>query len=235
MNSRTVAIIPARSGSKRIPRKNMALFCGKPIISYSIHAAINSALFDTVMVSTDDQEIADFSMSCGADVPFLRSSELSNDYATTASVLVEVLDVYAELGVNFDSVCCIYPTAPFVSAGLLRKARDLFIQEKAESVVPIVKYSHPPQRALSIRNGKVNILHPENYSIRTQDFEPIYHDCGQFYFIKKAALHEQMRLICNDTVPIIVHESAMQDIDVESDFKLAELKYQALINHGNDY
>jgi len=223
-----IAIIPARGGSKRIPRKNIKNFVGQPIIKYSIDAALNSGCFDEVMVSTDDQEIADFAKSVGAKVPFMRSPENSTDMAMTIPVLEEVIGEYKKLGQDFDFLCCIYPTAPFISAERLLNAKKILIDSGAEAVVPVMKFSYPIQRALKIEDGVAKMFWPENYNMRSQDLEPAYHDCGQFYFMKTSAMIKQKKLFPNLTVPLEVPESEGQDIDNEEDWKVAEMKFKII-------
>ena len=225
----SIAIIPARGGSKRIPRKNIKDFLGKPVIAYSIEAALSSAVFDEVMVSTDDEEIAGISKRLGASVPFYRSSKLSSDTAMTAQVLVEVLNGYLSKGRYFGHACCLYPCAPFVSPARINEAMALVARSGADSVVPVVRFSYPPQRCLVLRGGKVSMLHPENYDARSQDFEPLYHDAGQFVCFKVASLMTQQRLFCEHSLPIILPESEVQDIDTEEDWYLAEIKYRSLM------
>ena len=177
---KSLAIITARGGSKRIPRKNIKEFCGKPIIIYSIEAAIQSGMFEEVMVSTDDQEIAEIAEKAGAKVPFFRSEDTSNDYASTDDVITEVIQKYMELGKSFDSFCCIYPTAPFLGANRIKMAMDML--EQYDSVMPVVAFSYPPQRGLIIEDGMVHRKYPEFATARSQDLQMIYHDCGQFLF-----------------------------------------------------
>ena len=220
-----VAIITARGGSKRIPRKNIRDFCGKPIMAYSIVAARESGLFDEIMVSTDDTEIVEIARSYGASVPFLRSAETSDDYATTADVLREVLGEYEKRGRLFDWMCCIYPTAPFVTAKKLCDAFALLKERNANAVVPVVKFSYPPQRCFIIRNGLVQYKWPENVRVRSQDLEPFYHDAGQFYFWKVEKFSEG---IIDNTIPFILNEIEVQDIDNLEDWKLAEIKYRIM-------
>ena len=224
---KNIAIITARGGSKRIPKKNIKVFCGKPIIEYSIESAIRSSLFDIVMVSTDCEEIADIAKKSGATVPFLRSEYTSGDNSTTEEVLIEVLERYEKDGLFFDNVCCIYPTAPFVNAEKLRLAYQLLDgNEHANSVVPVVKFSYPPQRGMVIHNGFVYYQFPENATIRSQDLESIYHDCGQFYFCRVKALLKYRDLICPNCLSLVFSEEEVQDIDNYSDWKLAEMKYR---------
>ena len=223
---RAIAIITARGGSKRIPRKNIRDFCGNPIISYAIDAAINSNIFAEVMVSTDDNEIAKIALENGAQVPFYRSSRNSDDYSTPADVLIEVLSEYEKKGLKFDYLCCIYPTAPFVTSEKLKLALKKMINEKAEAIIPVVKFSYPPQRAFIIKDDKLIYKYPENVFKRSQDLESLYHDAGQFYFIKVETFMKNKTLVCKNTIPLIVDELSVQDIDTEEDWKMAELKYK---------
>ncbi|MFM8982796.1 MAG: pseudaminic acid cytidylyltransferase, partial [Spartobacteria bacterium] len=182
---KTIAIIPARGGSKRIPRKNIRLFCGKPIIHYPIATALESGLFDEVMVSTDDQEIADVAIQGGAKAPFLRSAATSNDTAVTAAVISEVLQRYQENGIEFDRLCCIYPVTPLLQAKHLKEAAALLEAENVESVQPVVRFGFPPQRAVRVLpDGRVSWIYPEHALTRSQDLEAQYHDVGQFYWWK---------------------------------------------------
>ena len=225
---KSLAIIPARGGSKRIPRKNIKEFCGKPIIAYSIQAAIDSGVFDEVMVSTDDLEIAEVARLSGASVPFMRSAEMSTDMAMTAPVLIEVLGEYGKLGTEFDHVCCIYPTAPFISVEKLKDAYNLLLKTKADSVNPVVRFGYPIQRALKIENNKLEMIWPENLNKRSQDLMPAFHDCGQFYFFNVKSFLKQKTLFMTETLPIEIKESEVQDIDNEEDWKIAEMKYLIL-------
>lgn len=220
-----IAIITARGGSKRIPRKNIKDFLGKPIIAYSIEASLQSGIFQEVMVSTDDAEIAEVAQKYGAKVPFLRSAKNSDDFATTANVLTEVLENYAQLGQSFQYACCLYPTAPFITAEKLQKAFQLLTESNADSVVPVAAFSYPVWRSLKIENGKLQMNFPENLNKRSQDLPPAYHDVGQFYFFQVAKFLSTRRLFSDFSVPLHVSELEMQDIDNETDWKLAELKY----------
>ncbi len=222
-----IAIITARGGSKRIPKKNIREFCGRPIIEYSIRAALESKLFDEVMVSTDSEEIAEISKQCGASVPFFRSAQNSNDYAITADVINEVIIEYEKLGKRFDTLCCIYPTAPFVTAKKLSDAYNEMKKNNADSAMTVVRYGFPPQRAVVIRNGKIEFQYPEYYRTRSQDLEPIYHDCGQFYFCNVDAFKKYKTMITPNCVPFVVSEEEVQDIDNISDWNIAEMKYNA--------
>lgn len=225
---KSVAIITARGGSKRIPKKNIKEFCGKPIIAYSIEAAIKSGIFNEVMVSTDSEEIADIAKQCGAQIPFFRSEDTSNDFATTSDVLEEVIKRYKECGKEFDVVCCIYPTAPFVTPKKLKDAMNLFLEKKASCVTPVVKFSFPPQRAFVVRNDRIIFQYPEYAKTRSQDLEPIYHDCGQFYILKTEDLMMQHTIVPSNTYPFVMSEEEVQDIDNLSDWEIAEAKYRVL-------
>jgi N-acylneuraminate cytidylyltransferase len=225
---KSIAIITARGGSKRIPRKNIRPFLGKPILEYSIAAALQTGLFEEVMVSTDDAEIAQIAQQAGAKVPFFRSEETANDFATTADVIAEVLTAYAQTGKEFQAACCIYPTAPFVTANILSTAMQLLEQEQADCVIPVVRFSFPPQRGVIINNNKVTPKWPENMAKRSQDLEPLYHDCGQFYCLNVERFLQQKAIWMEHAVPIIQEERYVQDIDTLEDWALAEMKYKLL-------
>jgi N-acylneuraminate cytidylyltransferase len=220
-----LCIIPARGGSKRIPRKNIKEFIGKPIIAYSIEVAIKSKLFLEVMVSTDDEEIAEIAKQYGAKVPFKRSAKNSNDQATTPDVMNEVLGNYKKEGKLFSLACCIYPTAPLISIQRLKEAYELLINENFDSIIPVIHFDSPIQRAFKIDSGKLKMMWPENIAIRSQDLEPAYHDCGQFYWFKVNKFFETKQILTNNTGAIQLNEMEMQDIDEESHWKIAEIKY----------
>ncbi len=219
-----ICIVPARGGSKRIPRKNIREFLGKPILAYSIEAALESGLFDEVMVSTEDPEIADVARAHGANVPFFRSAENSTDMAMTAPVLIEVLERYAAAGRLFDTTCCLYPTAPFVTPARLREACARLDSSDADGVVPVVRFSYPIQRALRMAEGRIEMFWPENYNRRSQDLEPAYHDAGQYYFLRTSALLVQRTLFPATALPIILGDADVQDIDSIEDWEMAEWK-----------
>lgn len=223
---KSIAIITARGGSKRIPKKNIKEFCGEPIIAYSIRAAYESGAFDEVMVSTDSEEIKEIAEKYGAKVPFLRSEATSNDFATTADVINEVLSQYNSKGQEFDYACCIYPTAPFVTGKKLEEAMKKLSKDAFDSVVPVVQYSFPPQRAFVIRDDSVQYMFPEHRNTRSQDLEPIYHDCGQFYCINVKSFLNSGKIVGANSAAIVMSELEVQDIDNEIDWKLAELKYK---------
>ena len=223
---KNIAIIPARGGSKRIPRKNMKIFLGKPIIAYSIEAAIKSGLFDDVMVSTDDEEIAKIAKKHGAKVPFMRSAKASDDFATTADVLIEVLSEYKNKGTEFEHFCCIYPTAPFVTSEKLQESFLNLKQNNFDAVFPVVKFSYPIQRALKIKNSKVSMIEPENMQKRSQDLMDAFHDAGQFYFMKTKLFLLNKEIFTDNTGAIELSELEVQDIDNETDWQIAEMKYK---------
>ena len=226
-----LAIIPARGGSKRIPRKNIRMFIDKPIITYSIQAALQSGCFDEIMVSTEDYEISQIAQEYGAMVPFMRSGELSNDMAGLTEVIEEVLLTYKKQSKEFQYVCCLLPTAPLVTNKILRDGYDLLVQTGADSVVPVTRFSYPIQRAFKIENGQLKMFWPENYSMRSQDLEPAFHDCGQFYWMSVQSLIEQKTIFAKHTVPLEIPESRVQDIDVEEDWKMAEMKYKDILSY----
>lgn len=229
-----IAIITARGGSKRIPQKNIKEFCGKPIIAYSIDAALSSGEFDEVMVSTDSQEIARIAKDYGANVPFFRSPMTSNDFATTADVLCEVISEYEKMGRYFDVLCCIYPTAPFLTAQKLKFALKEFEKSGVDSLVPIVQFSFPPQRAMIIKEGKLVYQYPEFTKSRSQDLEVLYHDCGQFYICQVKSFKYFKSIVTPNSLPFIMQEEEVQDIDNLSDWILAEAKYKAFILKGGE-
>lgn len=229
-----VAIITARGGSKRIPRKNIKEFMGKPMLAYAIEAALNSDVFDEVMVSTDDKEIAEIALKYGASVPFMRSEATANDFATTADVLKEVINEYKKLGKIFDEFCCIYPCVPFLSNKILKEAYEKFKNTNAKSLMPVVKFSFPIQRAVHLNNEVfLEFREPEHTFTRTQDLEPMYHDVGMFYFINTNEFCDCGSLITNKTAMFEMEESVIQDIDTLEDWKMAEIKYELLIKKEN--
>ena len=225
-----LAIIPARGGSKRIPRKNIKDFLGKPIIAYSIEAALKSGLFDEVMVSTDDIEIAEIALKYGAKVPFFRSEEASSDFASTLEVLKEVVNQYKnELKRDFDLICCIYPTAPLIKATHLKSGLDLLLRNGFDSVFPIVAFSYPIWRCFEVLdNGKTNMVWPECQGARSQDLKTVYHDAGQWYWLNMNEIIDQIFTLNSGSVTL--HESEVQDIDNYSDWILAEMKYKICQN-----
>ncbi len=228
---RCVAIIPARGGSKRIPEKNIRSFLGKPIIAYSIKAAVDSGLFDEVMVSTDSKRIAAVAAEYGAVVPFLRSAAASDDYAPLSNVLLEVIQTYREQGKNWDCVACLLSTAPLIQPSDLITAYDRMQASGADAVVSVARFSYPIQRALCLKDNRLTMASPEHLLTRSQDLEPMFHDAGQFYLIKTRSLLEEKTLFCANTAAHELDEVRVQDIDTEADWKLAELKYRFLAEH----
>lgn len=223
-----LAIIPARGGSKRINKKNIKYFFGKPIISYSIETAINSNLFDEVMVSTDDLEIEKIAISYGASVPFIRSKINSNDFATTIDVLIEVLDKYQKKGVEFENICCIYPTAPFITIDKLVKGFNL-LNNDIDSVIPVLNFDHSIWRSFSLdENEYLKYNWSEFTKSRSQDLIPTFHDAGQWYWFKWNKFKESRKLIFEKTKALHLSTFEAHDIDTLDDWKLAELKYEYL-------
>ena len=223
-----LCIIPARGGSKRIPRKNVKHFLGKPIIAYSIEAALQSNLFDEVMVSTDDIEIAEIAKHYGAKVPTLRSEKNSNDFATTFEVIEEVISSYQQQGTSFDTICCIYACAPFVTQRSLTDSFNTLITHNFDTVFPVIEYSYPIQRALRAKDQKIEMFNPQYMTARSQDLEKSFHDAGQFYWMQVQAVLEKKTLFTDNSGYLHISEIEGQDIDTETDWKLAELKYKLL-------
>ena len=220
---KVLAIIPARGGSKRIPGKNIKNFYGKPIIAYPIQAALDSGFFDTVMVSTDSDQIANVAKQYGAEVPFMRSNKNADDYSTTADVLLEVLESYkAKQNLEFDYLCCIYPTAPFTTADLLKEGYHTMIKNDFDSVFPVLQYSFPIQRAMRIEEGKLQMRQPGHLNSRSQDLVPYYHDSGQFYWLNIPRFLEQKVMWGKNTGMIQLSEMDAHDIDTLEDWAIAE-------------
>lgn len=222
---KNLCIIPARGGSKRIPRKNIKEFLGKPIIAYSIETALETGLFDELMVSTDDVEIAEVAKQYGAKVPFMRSAETANDFAITADVLREVVGKYQSLGQDFDNFCCVYATAPLICPKDIQAAFQLLQQSNFTTVYPVVEFSYTIWRCLDMaEDGSMKRHWPEFENSRSQDLPKEYHDTGTFYWYKtKEWLAGNIKI-----GGIVVNETSIQDIDTETDWKLAEMKYKLL-------
>ena len=224
-----IAIIPARGGSKRIPRKNIKEFLGKPIIAYAIENAIKSNLFDEIMVSSDDDEIIGLAKELGAKVPFKRSVENSNDYASTMDVITEVISSYSNLGYKFEYGCCIYPCTPLLSKENLIKSYQILNERNLDCVFPIVRFGFPIQRAVRLNElGLVEMIQPKHLITRSQDLEVSFHDAGQFYSFKVDNLINKQKLVTENTGFIELSELEVQDIDNLVDWKIAELKYKLL-------
>ncbi|MBF9032825.1 pseudaminic acid cytidylyltransferase [Rhodobacterales bacterium HKCCE2091] len=221
-----LAIIPARGGSKRIPRKNIRPFRGKPIIAWSVEAALESGVFDEVMVSTDDDEIAGVAREIGASVPFLRSAGASDDHATTADVLLEVLGCYAERDRAFATACCLYPTAPFVTAAALREGLERLDGGDFDVVMPVARFSYPIWRSLRrADDGRVDLFFPENLNARSQDLPPAFHDAGQWYWFRVAPFLRSKVLMGASTGSVELPAMLVQDIDTLEDWAIAEEKH----------
>lgn len=220
-----IAIIPARGGSQRIPQKNIKDFFGKPIIAYSIEMALASNLFDEVMVSTDCSQIVSIAEKFGASIPFQRSEINSNNYATLTDVILEVLQNYAEQGKYFDNLCCILPTAALITKARLTEAHTIFKDNSLSSIVPVVKFAYPIQRALKNDNGLLQLREPEYINARSQDLEPFYHDSGQFYWIKTKDMLKEKTIFTSKTGYIELNESEAQDVDTLMDWEMLLLKF----------
>ena len=223
-----LAIIPARGGSKRIPRKNIRDFLGKPIITYSIDAALGSGLFEEVMVSTDDKEIAEIAIKYGARVPFYRSDEASSDFATTMSVVKEVVSIYKrQFNKTFDLICCIYPTAPLIQVQHLKTGLDILLAKNFESVFPIVAFGYPVWRGVEITNeGKTQMIWPEYQNSRSQDLKNVYHDAGQWYWLNMKQIGEN--IFSPNSGSVLLSEEEAQDLDNLTDWAIAEIKHMQL-------
>ena len=228
MGMKNLAIITARGGSKRIPKKNIKNFFNKPIIAYAIEACLSSNIFKEVMVSTEDKEIAEISSKYMAKVPFMRSGKTSNDFTSTYDVLEEVVLEYKKLDKEFDNVCCVYPCVPFLTGKILKKAYDKFIRYKANALIPVVKFSYPIQRSLRIENNILKYVYPEFEKSRSQDLEPMFHDVGMFYFIKTKTLLSEKTLVCKNSTYFKMKVTQIQDIDSIEDWEMAELKYKII-------
>lgn len=222
-----LAIILARGGSKRIPRKNIRRFHGRPILSYPIAAAQASGCFAEVMVSTDDAEIAGIARECGASVPFFRSEQNSNDFAGSDDAIVEVIARYRELGRAFEHVCAIYPTAALTTADHLRRGHQMLMSDPMlTGVLPVLRFSFPVQRALLARAGRMPMRHPEHYHTRSQDLEPAYHDAGQWYWLRSEKFVASREFMGPHSAGLVLSAMEAQDIDHEDDWAVAELKYE---------
>ncbi|OON86194.1 pseudaminic acid cytidylyltransferase [Oribacterium sp. C9] len=225
----SICIIPARGGSKRIPRKNIIDFLGKPLLAYSIEAVKDLGIAETIIVSTDDKEIAEIAQRYGADVPFFRKKELADDDTGIADVLIDVIERYKNIGIEFNYTICVLASAPLLQKDKLIEAFKLLnARDDLESVCPVEPFSYPPQRSLVVRDGKIEMLHPENYFKRSQDFEKLYHDCGQFFMFRTEALLRDKKLYTQNMAPIYLDEVESQDIDNYTDLELAKIKYKLL-------
>ena len=222
-----IAMIPARGGSKRIPRKNIKAFHGKPIIAYSIEAAINCRLFDEVVVSTDDQEIATIAQKYGAKVPFFRPDALSDDYATTVDVIKHTLNWYAEHSIGISFICCIYATAPFIKQAALIEGYQAITKQGYQYAFAATEFNFPIQRAIRVSDkGAVSMFNSEHLNTRSQDLEKAYHDVGQFYWGNAKAFNNDLPLYSTDAYAVIIPDIDARDIDTMEDWSFAEALYK---------
>lgn len=230
-----LCVIPARGGSKRIPRKNLKSFCGKPIIAWSIEAALASDCFDEVIVSTEDEEIAAAARALGASTPFRRPAELADDHAGTVPVIRQAVEWYRDHRMLPESVCCLYATAPFVRGEDLRRGLETLESQHCSYAFSVARYPFPVQRALRLTAaGRVAMLQPEHLNTRSQDLEEVYHDAGQFYWGTAAAWLAGAPVYGPDSVPVELPRYRVQDIDTPDDWTRAELMFQALQAQSTD-
>jgi len=224
-----VAIIPARGGSKRIPGKNIKPFAGRPILAYSIEAALATGLFQRVLVSTDSEEIARVARAHGAETPFVRPANLADDFTTTADVLLHALGWLAETGSPVDHACCLYATAPFVQPRFIREGADLLLASGAASVFTVTSFPAPIFRALKQEaDGRLAMVWPEYELTRSNDLPETFHDAGQFYWLEARRFMQEKRIFSPDSRPIILPRYLVQDIDTPEDWQTAEAMYHAL-------
>lgn len=224
-----LAIIPARGGSKRIPRKNIKLFCEKPMIAWSIEAALQSGCFDQVIVSTDDEEIADVARRYGATVPFVRPAELSDDHTGTIPVIRHAIEWVNAQGQSVEQACCLYATAPFVSPDDIRRGLDTLLDTGSDYAFSVTSYAFPIQRAIRLNaEGRVEMFNPEHFNTRSQDLEEAFHDAGQFYWGKADAWLQGRMIFSPASVPVALPRHRVQDIDTPEDWVRAEWLFKAM-------
>lgn len=224
-----IAVIPARGGSKRIPRKNIRPFCGKPIIAYSIDAARESGLFDEIVVSTDDEEIAGVARGFGATTPFIRPKEISDDFTGTNAVVKHAVGWFNQCGHDISHACCIYATAPLIQPRYLQEGHDALIRSDAAFAFSVTSYAFPIQRAVRVApSGRIDPFQPEHRLTRSQDLEPAYHDAGQFYWGTAAAFLDDVPLFSEQSIGIVLPRLYVQDIDTLEDWEQAEYMFQAI-------
>lgn len=224
-----LAVIPARGGSKRIPRKNIKLFSGKPMIEWSIKAARDASIFDRIVVSTDSAEIASVARDCGADVPFTRPEELSDDHTGTIPVVAHAINWHQAHGHDPSQVCCIYATAPFIRSEDIQLGAETLIQSKADFAFSVTSFAFPIQRAITIRkDGRVEMFDPVQFQTRSQDLAEAYHDAGQFYWGTKSAWQSGAPIFGPGSVPVILPRYRVQDIDTPEDWEQAEVLMRAI-------
>ena len=224
-----LAVIPARGGSKRIPRKNIRPFAGRPMIAWAIDAALQSGCFDRVIVSTDDAEIADVARAAGAEVPFLRPAALSDDHTGTIPVVAHAVQWQADAGAAPDQVCCLYATAPFVQPADLQRGLALLESSGAQYAFSVTSYAFPIQRAIRLTpEGRVAMFDPTQFNTRSQDLEEAFHDAGQFYWGRAAAWLQGLRIFSPESVPVQLPRHRVQDIDTPEDWTRAEWLWRAM-------
>ena len=228
-----IGIIPARGGSKRIPGKNIKPFAGKPIIGWVIEAAVTSGLFERIIVSTDDDEIAAVAVEFGAEVPFMRPAELADDHTGIVEVVQHAIAWLRDENIPVEYVCCMLATAPFLQPDVLSQALKRLIELQAQYAFSVTDYAFPIQRAIRINSkGRVEALWPENIATRSQDLEDVYHDAGQFYWGTTQAWGQGQAIFSGDSVPIRLPRYLVQDIDTTDDWTRAELMFNALRESG---
>lgn len=224
-----LAVIPARGGSKRIPRKNIKIFCGKPMIAWSIEAAKDSRCFDRIVVSTDDRQIADIAKQYGAEVPFFRPPELCDDHMPTAPVIAHAIQWHRQHDLDPQQVCCIYATAPFIRPDDLGQGLSLLTETDADYTFAVTSYEFPIQRAFRINvSGRIEMFHPEHFNTRSQDLPEAFHDAGQFYWGRTDAWLSGRPMFSEQAVPVLLPRHRAQDIDTQEDWALAEMMFKAL-------
>lgn len=224
-----IAIIPARGGSKRIPGKNIRNFCGKPMIAWSIEAALESKCFDEVVVSTDDERIAEVAIEFGASVPFMRPDNLADDYTGTLPVIRHAVEWFIESGKAVDSACCIYATAPFITKDDIRSGEKSLYESKASFAFSVTTYAFPIQRAIRVlEGGRVEMMDAGQFATRSQDLEEAWHDAGQFYWGTADAWLEERMIFGQDSVAVPIPRYRVQDVDTLEDWESAEYLFEAI-------
>ncbi|MDD2338553.1 MAG: pseudaminic acid cytidylyltransferase [Geobacteraceae bacterium] len=224
-----IAVIPARGGSKRIPRKNIKEFCGKPMITWSIEAALQSGCFDRIVVSTDDTEIAEVAQRFGAEVPFMRPAELSDDHTGTTAVIRHATEWFIEQGQQPEQVCCIYATAPFISPEDIQRGLEILTATGSDYAFSVTSYPFPIQRAIRLTpHGRVEMFNPKEFNSRSQDLEDAYHDAGQFYWGCASAWLSEKKIFSSAASPVLLPRYRVQDIDTMEDWQRAELMFKSM-------
>jgi N-acylneuraminate cytidylyltransferase len=233
MSELKIAVIPARGGSKRIPKKNIRMFAGKPMIAWSIEAGLSSGCFDQVVVSTDDDEIAAVARDFGADVPFVRPHDLSDDFTPTAPVIAHAIDWFARRGNTVDYACCIYATAPFIQVADLQCSFNLLRESDVDYVYPVTTFPYPIERALLIgEDNRVSMMYPQHGTTRSQDLTEAFHDAGQFYWGTSAGWSKSVSILSSSSIGLRIPRARVQDIDTVEDFERAEMMFKSLLENG---